>query len=211
MCTIIGWNGKVSTPILRHLIGMSHEYGPHSTGVAYTDRAGRARVFKKAKHPFDFLRDHNGTVKSAAESELGLAHTRYASVGSVNEANAHPFIHAGLIFAHNGTIKNWRDLDENLSSDSQALGPLLHAQETWKASGTAGLVWMHEGKLFAFRRSKPLVAVTFYREEPVTLVATYNFLIPSWLWEFEHKVHVLREFVAYEVSLDGVEKVWEEP
>ena len=211
MCTIIGWRGRVSTQIVRHLIGMSYEYGPHATGVAYADAGGRPRVFKKSKHPHVFLREHDRTVRCAAKSELGIAHTRFASVGRLTEANAHPFVHKGLVYCHNGTIRNWRDLDDTVSSDSQVLGPLLLSHETWKAVGQAGIAWMYGGDLFVYRRDKPLTVVTFFRENPVTIAATYAFMIPKWLWESEYVVHKLQEFVAYKVVEGGVERVWEEP
>lgn len=43
-----------------------------------------------------------------------IAHVRYASTGSLDVANTHPFLQDGQIFAHNGVVEGLPALDERL-------------------------------------------------------------------------------------------------
>ncbi len=80
------------------------------------------------------------------------AHVRYASTGGLTEANTHPFLQAGRLFAHNGVVAGLPDLDARLAelgatelvhgqTDSERVFALITA-ETAVCDGdvTAGLI-----------------------------------------------------------------------
>lgn len=50
-------------------------------------------------------------------SNVFLGHTRNASVGTVNKENAHPFRVGHIVGAHNGTLRNWWDLKNELAKE----------------------------------------------------------------------------------------------
>lgn len=53
-------------------------------------------------------------VAEAVRAETALGHIRKASVGSVSEANTHPFAHGSWLFAHNGTLEGFADHPDRL-------------------------------------------------------------------------------------------------
>lgn len=48
-------------------------------------------------------------VSSLVSSHAVLAHVRLASVGGIHLNNAHPFVYERWAFAHNGTLRGWKD------------------------------------------------------------------------------------------------------
>src|SRR6476469_8687950 len=46
-----------------------------------------------------------------------VAHVRYASNGGLTEANTHPFLQAGRLFAHNGVVGGTDALEAELGDD----------------------------------------------------------------------------------------------
>lgn len=62
--------------------------------------------FAKSEYDFCDLLATDYYVNSIADVMIG--HCRAATVGVINEANAHPFKHGDLVMAHNGTI--WSDV-----------------------------------------------------------------------------------------------------
>ena len=54
-----------------------------------------------------------------------VAHVRYATTGSLDVRNTHPFLQDGRIFAHNGVVEGLDDIDERLrelGTDDLVLG-----------------------------------------------------------------------------------------
>ena len=62
-------------------------------------------VGKVTSSATDFLR-------KAAESRVMLGHTRAATVGKISKDNSHPFLVGNVLGVHNGSIYNYRDLNE---------------------------------------------------------------------------------------------------
>lgn len=83
--------------------------GPHSTGVASIGRNNRTsdkNLLKKVGPAYELMEHKQfDRVVSVGNSVL-LGHNRYATVGKITAANAHPFEFSGLIGAHNGTIQH---------------------------------------------------------------------------------------------------------
>lgn len=85
---------------------------PDGTGLGVFDAAGRAIVHKEPVAAW-----HDSAFATEAHEMTGttfVAHVRYASTGSPDVVNTHPFLQDGRIFAHNGVLEGLDVLDERL-------------------------------------------------------------------------------------------------
>lgn len=134
MCGIVGYIGsKDAIPVLLKGLHRLEYRGYDSAGVALINEQGNLNLYKckgKVSDLEHFLdgKDATGTI--------GIAHTRWATHGIPNDANAHPhFSTSGQIaLIHNGIIENYRLLKEALiehgytfrsSTDSEVLVNLI--------------------------------------------------------------------------------------
>lgn len=87
---------------------------PDGTGLGVFDGQGRPQVRKQpiaAWQDADFATEaHDMTGTSF------IAHVRYATAGSHDVVNTHPFLQDDRIFAHNGVLEGLDALDERLSA-----------------------------------------------------------------------------------------------
>lgn len=96
---------------------------PDGTGVGVFDERGRPRLDKQ---PMAAWQD--AAFATEAHDLTGttfIAHVRYATTGSLDVRNTHPFLQDGLIFAHNGVLEGLDVLDERLrqvGTDDLVLG-----------------------------------------------------------------------------------------
>jgi predicted glutamine amidotransferase len=96
---------------------------PDGTGVGVFDEHGRPQLHKQ---PMAAWRD--AAFATEAHEMTGttfIAHVRYATTGSLDVRNTHPFLQDGRIFAHNGVLEGLEVLDERLrevGTDSLVLG-----------------------------------------------------------------------------------------
>jgi predicted glutamine amidotransferase len=85
---------------------------PDGTGLGVFDAAARPAVYKEpiaAWQDVDFA--------CAAHHLVGttfIAHVRYATTGTLDVRNTHPFLQDGRIFAHNGVVEGLDMLDDRL-------------------------------------------------------------------------------------------------
>lgn len=169
MCGIIGYIGKQqAAPLLIQGLRKLEYRGYDSAGLAVQDKNTIARVKAVGKIENLAARVEVETLPGS----VGIAHTRWATHGSVTESNAHPHTdcHEKTIIVHNGIIENYREIKEMLGSshtytsetDSEVLAHLIehkytslkktgHIEDLRKAveqalthvRGTFGIVAMH--------------------------------------------------------------------
>ncbi|HPE49368.1 MAG TPA: glutamine--fructose-6-phosphate transaminase (isomerizing) [Hyphomonas sp.] len=179
MCGIVAISGNA--PVAGRLIdGLKRlEYrGYDSAGIAVSGPAGidRRRAPGKIVNLEALLRER------PMDGTTGIAHTRWATHGKPNEANAHPHMAGGVAIVHNGIIENFRELREALQSggrqfesetDSEVIAQLLDQKiaggmdsvdafeatlkELHGAFALAVIFSGKEGLLMGARRGSPLV------------------------------------------------------
>jgi predicted glutamine amidotransferase len=96
---------------------------PDGTGLGVFDANGKPQLLKE---PIAAWQD--ATFATEAHRMTGttfIAHVRYATTGSLDVRNTHPFLQDGRIFAHNGVLEGLDVLDERLrevGTDDLVLG-----------------------------------------------------------------------------------------
>ncbi|TDK36588.1 glutamine--fructose-6-phosphate transaminase (isomerizing) [Rhizobium deserti] len=171
MCGIVGIVGK--QPVAGRLVDALRrlEYrGYDSAGVAtiHEGRMDRRRAEGKL---------FNLEKKLDAEplpGNVGIAHTRWATHGIPNEANAHPHFVDGVAVVHNGIIENFSELKDELQregaefqsqTDTEVVAHLL-AQYTRQGLD-------HRAAMLAMlnRISGAYALVVMFEDEPGTMLA----------------------------------------
>jgi predicted glutamine amidotransferase len=85
---------------------------PDGTGLGVFDQQGRPQIRKQAMAAWqdvDFA-----TEAHRMTGTTFIAHVRYATTGSLDPHNTHPFLQDGRIFAHNGVVEGLDVLDDRL-------------------------------------------------------------------------------------------------
>ncbi len=181
MCGIVGYIGKrVAIPILVNGLYNLEYRGYDSAGVAVVSDSKIYDVKCPGKV--------DGLARLAASklpaSNIGIAHTRWATHGVPSVSNAHPHLDCTgtVAVVHNGIIENYYSLRERLveeghtfasETDSEVISHLIEEKLKTKASidaavlaalgeleGTYGLAILHSGTpgcLVAARNGSPLL------------------------------------------------------
>lgn len=178
MCGIIGYIGyKKITPLLIDGLEKMEYRGYDSVGLCLLSEEG-LETFKKRGKVSDFAKE---LKQVESDSEIGIAHTRWATHGEPNETNAHPHLDCQKTIAivHNGIIENHHALRELLEqdghqfiseTDSEIIAHLIEKfyqgnleEAVIKAlklvEGAFGLAIIHkdQNKIIAARRGSPLI------------------------------------------------------
>jgi predicted glutamine amidotransferase len=96
---------------------------PDGTGLGVFDEHGRPQL---QKEPIAAWQDADfATEAHRMTGTTFIAHVRYATTGSLDVRNTHPFLQDGRIFAHNGVLEGLAVIDERLrevGTDDLVLG-----------------------------------------------------------------------------------------
>jgi len=176
MCGIIGYIGK-NNPIDILINGLKKlEYrGYDSAGVALK---GNDIQVIKSLGKISNLEDKINNTK-LIDSNIGIAHTRWATHGEPSEINAHPHTVGKITLVHNGIIENAKELKEKLQSegvkfnsntDTEVIAALIDyyykgdtkeaiekAINELKGSYALAIINEDEDKLYAVRCESPLI------------------------------------------------------
>lgn len=155
MCGLISVIGKITSKeerIFKQGLIVDTLRGEHSTGVAVTRRGKNGETFiaKQVGNPFELFNDKRFDKAMGGWNRVLIGHNRYATQGSVNRYNAHPFEFWPVYGAHNGTLSERAQLVDNskFSVDSQALYNHISAHgledAITKVRGAWALTWWNE-------------------------------------------------------------------
>lgn len=177
MCGIIGYIGK-ENPIDILIDGLKNlEYrGYDSAGIAIKNGKEIQKV--KSVGKIANLEEKINSTK-LIDSNLGIAHTRWATHGSPTEENAHPHKVGDVTIVHNGIIENAEELREKLISegnkfnsetDTEVVAVLINkyykgnqldaikkALKEIKGSYALGILFSDSDKLYTTRKDSPLI------------------------------------------------------
>ena len=113
MCGIIGIVGtSPATPRLIESLKRLEYRGYDSAGVAAIDKGKLER--RRAKGKIAALEEK--LAAAPLGGQVGIGHTRWATHGPPNEANAHPHVAGRVALVHNGIIENFAELKHELQA-----------------------------------------------------------------------------------------------
>ncbi len=177
MCGIIGYIGE-KNPVDILINGLkSLEYrGYDSAGIALKNN-DEVEVIKSIGKIVNL----EEKIKSmeVIPSNLGIAHTRWATHGKPSEKNAHPHTVGKITLVHNGIIENAEELREKLKkegvtfnseTDTEVVAALINkyykknpveaidkALKEVKGSYALGILFQNNDDLYAVRKDSPLI------------------------------------------------------
>lgn len=161
--------------------------GPHSTGVlTVTREKNEAGYLKVAANGCDFVerQDYKDLTKKIENYRAMIGHNRFATMGSVNSKNAHPFMADNITLVHNGTLNDPYSLPTGLHEldtievDSEALcyNLALHSVEDVIKSidGAFALVWhdKKDGSINIIRNSQRPLHMAMCTSQKTLLIAS---------------------------------------
>lgn len=148
MCGLVGFIGKpdlACREAFENLLNVDIIRGPHSTGIAAIEKK-RVDLLKDAVLPWQLLQSEQYKRLPHWKKFCWMGHNRFATVGKVNQANAHPFKVGRITGMHNGTVwEQWFPQNCQKDTDSETIMTSLDKRsvdDTWKdTNGAAALVW----------------------------------------------------------------------
>ncbi|GAB2980745.1 glutamine--fructose-6-phosphate transaminase (isomerizing) [Nocardioides montaniterrae] len=178
MCGIVGYIGnQQAAPLLLEGLARLEHRGYDSAGVAVVGPTG-VRVAKKAGR----VRDLENGLPKRFTGKAGIGHTRWATHGPANDANAHPHLSADgkVAVVHNGIIDNAAALRHELAdagveltsdTDTEVLAHLVArstaetledkvADALGRVDGTYGVAFLHADfpdRIVVARNGSPLI------------------------------------------------------
>ena len=179
MCGIIGYVGEKKNALKVLITGLKAlEYrGYDSSGIAYFKNQKIEVAKEKGK-----IEKLEKILNLSTSSNIGIAHTRWATCGIPDKINAHPHSSGKITIVHNGIIEHYEQLKKELEkegyhfisqTDSETIAVLLdkyykESQDILKSiiktkkrlTGSYALAILCEdipSKIFAIRKDNPLI------------------------------------------------------
>lgn len=188
MCGIVAVIGKMSVAeekAFAYMLQLDTVRGEHSTGVLGVNISNATRISKKAGTPWDLFKEESYKALTRGFNKILLGHNRYATKGSINDDNAHPFECGHLIGVHNGTLRNQHVLDDNhkFPVDSENLYHHMSkhgVKETIKkVNGAMALAWYDakENTFNLFRNYERPLCYAWSEDGKTMFVASEPFMI----------------------------------
>ena len=115
MCGIVGAISKNRNILPILITGLKNlEYrGYDSAGVAYL-KNNKINIVKTSGK----IKKLESKLNKTDKSNIGIAHTRWATHGKANSINAHPHQVKHITIVHNGIIENYEEIKRNLEKEN---------------------------------------------------------------------------------------------
>ncbi|MFX1294994.1 MAG: class II glutamine amidotransferase [Promethearchaeota archaeon] len=120
LCGIAGIISKShSTSIIPNLLSILSNLtnrGKDGTGIGYIDQTGKVVINKNKTSVNKFVEKY---IKETVVCNIAIGHVRQSTIGIISESNSHPIAGCNnkIAVIHNGTIKNWSPLQEELENE----------------------------------------------------------------------------------------------
>lgn len=227
MCGLVGGAGNLwqgDKRMVQMLLELDIVRGKDSTGLALIEKFGKGKLHlvKSVGRPIDLFREwttFDDQLDIIPSVRLALGHNRWATIGEVNENNAHPFLQGNIVGAHNGTLVNVKHLEdgESFEVDSEAIFynlnkngidatiPRIHGAYalTWYDTEAEKLYFIRNSQRPLFYASNQPNDVLFWASEPWMLeIAAMKNKIKL------DKITELKENTLYSLDLCDVDHKW---
>lgn len=162
MCGLVGVIGDIGyadKKMFDYMLKLDVVRGPHSTGVARINKkTGVVDMVKAVGTTWDLIESkpdeyYNNKTTTNLDGDFTalIGHNRWATVGKINEDNAHPFASGPITGCHNGTLEQFslRKLDDyqHYGTDSECIIFNIEvkgaAETIAKLSGAWALTWFN--------------------------------------------------------------------
>ncbi|HLF27400.1 MAG TPA: glutamine--fructose-6-phosphate transaminase (isomerizing) [Anaerolineae bacterium] len=174
MCGIVGYVGaRDATPIIFNGLKRLEYRGYDSAGIAVIDK-GRIALRREAGKI-----DSLGALLQAEpmHGSTGIGHTRWATHGGVNQANAHPHLDCTgkLVVVHNGIVENFLALRQELQAKGHTFKSetdtevIVHLVEQYLRDGAA---FEEAARLTLNRLQGAQAVVLLHHDWPDRLIAS---------------------------------------
>lgn len=173
MCGIVAVAGKIGVneeSAFRQLLILDSLRGEHSTGVVSVNALGEVETAKRVGDPFQLFDTSQWRDIMNRQNRILIGHNRYATVGKINRANAHPFEFSNIVGVHNGTLTNKHSLPNShrFDTDTETLYSYINDVGVKEAISHTDGAWA----LAFFDRRERGFSILRNKERPLSFAVT---------------------------------------